>query len=573
MMIKKILLIFLMISTYLSLLGQVTNEGTPASWDMIEEKSTIQSIKLPKLDIKQIQIEDDVNDQLRTKPYRIGLQIKVDYGLNNSGTWTEFQNGDRIWRIGFSSDDALNLGLILDKFYLPEGCTLYLYNDDRSDLLGAYTNNQNNREEVLTTWFVTGDKLWVEYYEPSEVRGQSKLHISSVMHGYRSGHTYQKGYFEEGKADEFLNNSGNCNHDVNCPIGADFEAQRDVIKKGVGFLLMPLGGTSVGLCTGTLINNTNEDNTPYFLTANHCLGSGNPATYAIRFNWFSPNPICGQTTNSPTTSEDLTLSGTTLRARSTASDFMLVELNNHIPDTWDVAFVGWDRTDDIPNFTVSVHHPQGDIMKISRDDDPPSKIAQNAGGSSPVAQTWDINGLTPSGNSGNSTGWELGVTEGGSSGGALFNPEGKIIGQLYGGLAACNGTLDNNAHDYYGRFSVSWDAGSSASTRLRDWLDPAGTNPMTLDTKMNVLSVNDEFLEQNITIFPNPTSGLVQVKASGLVGDLSYEIFNLLGQSLKSGVLQNEAIQLNSLNDNIYFIKITEVDSNKILVKKVVLSK
>ena len=60
----------------------------------------------------------------------------------------------------------------------------------------------------------------------------------------------RKGTMMKLKLMKFLNTSGNCNHDVDCPIGADFETQRDLVKKGVGFLLIPIGPTSVGVCTG-----------------------------------------------------------------------------------------------------------------------------------------------------------------------------------------------------------------------------------------------------------------------------------------------------------------------------------
>lgn len=563
-MLKKLLGV-LLFSFTITVCAQVTNEGIPESWNMTEQKSSLKVISLPTVDIQKVKSEDDINDKLQTKPYRIGVQIKANYGLDNAGTWTELSNGDRIWRILFESKDALNLGLIFDKFYLPEGAKIYLYNDDRSDLLGAYTNTQNNEKEVLTTWFVKGDKMVMEYYEPLEVKNQGKLNISSVMHGYRLGHTYQKGYLAETKIDEFLNTSGNCNHDVDCPIGADFESQKDLVKKGVGFLLIPVGATSVGVCSGTLINNTLEDKTPYFLTANHCYGTSDPSTYSIRFNWISPNPVCAAATNSTTTTSNFTMSGTTLRAINEDSDFMLVELNNTIPFKWDVTYAGWDRTDNAPSFTVGIHHPQGDIMKICRDDTGVTKANVTIG--SQTSQTWQI---TAAGN-----GWEIGVTEGGSSGSSLFDPEGRIIGQLFGGSAFCDGTDDNDLADYYGRFGISWENGSSAATRLKDWLDPGNLNPTltTLDALQNVLAVNDEFLEQNISVFPNPTSGNLQIKTSGLVGELEYQIFNVLGQSLIKDVLNTESINLSNLSDNIYFIKVTEINTNKSLVKKIVLSK
>jgi PKD repeat protein len=57
----------------------------------------------------------------------------------------------------------------------------------------------------------------------------------------------------------------------------------------------------------------------------------------------------------------------------------------------------------------------------------------------------------------------------------------RIIGQLYGGGAACSGTNDNGQPDWYGRFDVSWDNGGSASSRLRDWLDPSNISTGVLD--------------------------------------------------------------------------------------------
>jgi lysyl endopeptidase len=569
-MLKKLCFLVLLFISF-NALAQVTNEGTPASWDVIEKSNTrsnrlsaLKAVELPAIDIKKVRNEDLTNDKIRTKPFRVGIMRKVNFGLTKGGMWSQLPNGDRIWKILFSSKDALNLSVVFDEFYLPKGAKIYLYNDDKSDLLGAYTENNNNKEKSLGTWLVNGDKLWIEYFEPAEVKGEGVLNISHVNHSYRFGHKYQKGYYNDDKADEFFGSSGNCNHDVDCSIGADFEDQRDLLKKSVAFMFMPIpNSNSVGICTGTLVNNTSQDKKPYFLTANHCAGSPTNL-YTMRFNWVSPNPVCGSSDNSTNSTTNFTINGATLKAQNSNSDFMLLELNSSIPDTWDVTYAGWDKSDTNPLFVVGIHHPQGDIMKICRDNSGVIKVPHSISGS-PVAQTWEI---TTAGG-----GWELGVTEGGSSGSALFDDNGRIIGQLFGGAASCFGTNDNGALDFYGRFAQSWDAGNSTATRLKEWLDPGNSNPNTLDALQNVLAVNDEFLEENITVYPNPTSGQVTVKTSGLVGELSYEVFNILGQLLKSDTLQNESIQLNNLSSNIYFIKITEVDTNKSLVKKIVLSK
>ena len=110
-MIKKILLTLLVVCFSLNISAQVTDEGTPVSWDMMNEKSSLTAISLPEVNIKVIKKQDNINDNVRSKPFRIGISQKINYGLSNAGTWAELKNGDRIWRIGFSSKDAINLSV------------------------------------------------------------------------------------------------------------------------------------------------------------------------------------------------------------------------------------------------------------------------------------------------------------------------------------------------------------------------------------------------------------------------------------------------------------------------------
>jgi len=450
----KKLLLLLAIFFSVNCFSQVTNEGKPQSWKQLDNAQSIQPNLLPNFDLKAIQDEDKINDGLFDRPWRFGFMHSVDYGFEQ-GQWDTLENGDRIWRILISSPEALSLNVIFDDFFVPEGSTVYLYNNERTDLLGAYTSIQNQESGILGTWLVEGDSLWIEYYEPANVSGQGRLHIAKATHGYRNAETF--------KLSKALNSSGDCNLDVDCPIGSDWQAYKDNNKKSAGILLS--GGS--GFCSGALVNNTANDGTPYFLTANHCYS--NPAAWAFRFGWISPDPICASTedsTNGPTT---MTISGGTLKAKNPASDFCLVEINSAIPNDWGRVWAGWDKTDNFPTFQVGIHHPSGDIMKVCRDDDPATKEA-NAG-----AQTWEITG-------GSNGGWELGVTEPGSSGSPLFDQNGRLIGQLYGGAAACSGTNDNGAFDYYGRFGVSWDNGSTSATRLKEWLDPSGSDPDVLDS-------------------------------------------------------------------------------------------
>ncbi|MFN2261831.1 MAG: T9SS type A sorting domain-containing protein [Psychroflexus sp.] len=471
-MVKKYILLFLLIGYAVN--AQVTNEGKPVSWKLNTED--VKTIKLPSFDLEKLQREDEINDGDKSKPWRFGYEHQVSLGFED-GKWFQLNNGDKVWTMNISSKNAKTMNFIFDEYHIPEGAKLYFYNDDRTDVLGAYTHTQNREDMVFGSWLIDGENIWIEYHEPKDANFEGQLHISKAVHGYRSVN-------DNPNLQKDLNDSGNCNQDVDCPVGSDFDETKDELKKSVGMVVV--GGS--GACTGTLINNTNNDETPYFLTANHCL-SGSTGAWAFRFNWRSPNPQCATFSNSQNGNFDQTVSGATLRANNGRSDMALVEITAPLQPNWDLVWAGWDRSGNLPDFSVGIHHPSGDIMKVCRDDDSATQESTQFNGETQM-QIWLINE------------WELGVTEPGSSGSALFNNDGKIIGQLAGGVAACNGTSNNGEFDFYGRFDVSWDYGNNSSSRLSDWLDPNNTGVMEIDQypplevfdndiALNVLGIND----------------------------------------------------------------------------------
>lgn len=513
--------------------AQVTNEGAPKSW-RIENPKQLNAIVMPAFDLEKITKEDEANSQRKDMPFRFGYEFITDYSLTNSGTWQTLPNGDRIWKIRFFSEGAKTMNFVLTNFNLPEGGSLYLYNDDRTDVLGAYTSSQNSEEKVLGTWLISGEDVWIEYYEPKRVKNQGNFAITKVVHGYRSSNDFIRRNYKD------LNESDGCNYDVNCPIGA-LDNLKDINKKSAGLIIV---GNS-GFCSGALINNTNNDGTPYFLTANHCVGN-NPSEvsqWAFRFNWISPNPVCSGFTPSTSNSNYYqTVSGSTIKARREQSDFCLLQITAGLPASWDVNFAGWDRSTNVPSSTFGIHHPSGDIMKVCRDDNAPSQ--SNNG-----ISVWIVNN------------WDLGVTEGGSSGSPLFNNQGRIIGQLLGGDAACDGTTDNGGSDEYGRLNVSWAGGNSPSSRLREWLDPNNTGVTTLDYyNRDFLSTGNSNFDSKLLVYPNPSNGIFTIETTKVVSG-TYEIYNTLGQIVKSGKITtgNTTVNLSSSSNGVYFIKVKDL--------------
>ena len=537
---KAILFLFLSFSMIIS--AQVTNEGTPESWNLNTIES-LESIKMPAFNLQELMEEDALIDHQGKQAWRFGKEFVVNYSLKNSGMWTTLDNGDRIWRIRFQSEDAITMNFIFEDFYLPEGGKIYLYNNEKTALLGAYTHQENNSERMLGTWMIDGDDVWIEYLEPKNVQGKGILQIGKVVHGYRSQSQLLLEFNQKS-----LNSSGPCNHDVDCPINPDLEDFKNHNKWGVAFLQM--GGY---ICSGSLINNTTNDGTPYFLTADHCY-SGNPATWSFRFKWISPNPICAAYQNSTNGPTHFVMSGSQLRARNGQSDFCLVELNNSVPAAWDLVWAGWDRSDNVPSKSWGLHHPSGDIMKVCVDEQSPTKTV--SGG----AVVWRVNS------------WELGVTEGGSSGSPLYDNNGRIIGQLYGGTAVCQG-LNPVGWDVYGRFATSWNSGSNASSRLREWLDPSNSGVTVLDPfpPMN-LSVNDNAFKNSIKIYPNPSQGIFNV-SNPLGTGLNYEVYNVLGKLITKGNSTNFnfSLDISGNTSGVYFIKVTDIQTQSSLTEKLIL--
>lgn len=551
---KKTTLFFILCLISFTAFPQVETEALPISWGLNLSHSP-EIIKLSLLNFNEVRQQDSINDLDKKMPWRYGIARSLKLDMKKDGLWTVLPNGDKIWQLAIQSPDALNLSLNFNQFYLPEGSRLQLFNSSHTDISRTYTHAENTSNKQLGSWFVTGEILWVEYYQPSFIRDTPHLEINEIIHGYRMGIVNSMIYGSKG-----FNDSGDCNYDVNCPVGDDFDPKKEILKKTVALLNLGNGY----LCSAALVNNTRNDKTPFLLTANHCLEISDPAYWSVRFNWISPNPVCGTAEDSGTMQNNFTMSGAMIRANNNLSDFALVELYNHLPNSWDVAFAGWDNTDEEPVFEVGIHHPNGDIMKICRDDSGAEKVDANG------TQVWLIGG----GSHGSGNGWEIGTTESGSSGSPLFDENGRIIGQLFAGQSACNGTETNHDYDIYGRLGVSWNAGESAESRLVEWLDPAGTGQPTIETLQNLLNVPDFDISGDLKIYPNPASNSITV-INTLYPQLSYDFYSVLGQKLQSGSLSNtmNILSIENLAEGIYFLNLMDGDSKDSITKKIIIER
>ena len=72
------------------------------------------------------------------------------------------------------------------------------------------------------------------------------------------------------------------------------------------------------------------------------------------------------------------------------------------------------------------------------------------------------------------------------------------------------------------------------------------------------------FMDDGLKIFPNPSNGIFTIKTS--ITNSSYKVYNLLGQTIKSGILNNEvnSIDIRNSIDGVYLITIESKNGEKI---------
>lgn len=264
---------------------------------------------------------------------------------------------------------------------------------------------------------------------------------------------------------------------------------------------------SNSLCSATLINrNTNNNELGfYLLTANHCINDANfNNDHFIYFNYQSPDEdeLSTETSNrgmrNQQSDNSVIFDGyeyhhqTRLRLvnRFFWGDLSLLEILTPVPPHFNVSYAGWNPSRfyngvsfgirnpfRLPTDYVGIHHPRGDVKKISGNNQILWLENPIATGCYTITTIIDVLFGWIWGNSVSTSVicnyvdnpwmnipfYQYGVTEGGSSGSGIFNSGNQLIGVLSSGLAGCNFPLIDN----YGKLHANY---SNAS--IKNVLNP-----------------------------------------------------------------------------------------------------
>lgn len=392
--------------------------------------------------------ENELNDK-DGEAFEFAKLIPANINLFDEAEQIELANGN-VWRIAIHSAGAKAISLYYDQFDIPYGGKLFIYSPDLSQTAGPFTYDHVHPSGVFATELIKGDKVILEYFQPNYQNLEASINIENLAYAYKAGGTG-------------FGSSQDCEVNANCPEGDNWEDQKKATCR-----IQIVNGWSVGLCSGALINNTENNCTPYVLSADHCFDGGSLSASSLNQCIFYFNYLSSGCSNPSSEPGSDAITGCSLVSNSGGqgsggdSDFFLVELNSD-PE-FNPYFAGWNRSSSGASSGVSLHHPSGDIMKISTF----TSTLQSTGGLG--------------GGGGNNTHWlvswaqtqtDWGVTEGGSSGSPIFDSNGYIVGDLTGGSSYC---WSQTSPDIYGKLWYSWDQmGNSSNQQLKPWLDSGNT--------------------------------------------------------------------------------------------------
>jgi len=451
-------------------------------------------LELPSVDI-EYELSKDAQFTNKDRPLRFAVSTEVEEvyvlsGESSGGQWDQLNDGSWIWRFEAHAENAKSLGFGLYDFYMPPTAELRFYDWSGELVKGPFNDKKNKTHKQLWPGPIIGDTVTVELLVSDKYKEYVSFSIKNISRGYKSiwndvDLIPKMGNQKFWETKDSLLKSGSCNVDVICDDGDDWRSQISSVAR---YTISLSGGTF--LCTGQMINNTAVDGKPLFLTADHCgFNSSNDATINIWWNYESGQcraPGSGSS-GSPISTNGFndTQSGSTFRASYSPSDMTLLELDDIPNPNYEVFYTGWDRRDLAPDSAIAIHHPSGHAKRISFENDPTSitSYAQTISGTRTHIRVAD---------------WDLGTTEGGSSGSGLWSSDKLLVGQLHGGFAACG----NNDADWYGRLYTSWTGGGSSSNRLSNWLDPGNTGAETLQGLggCSAINVNINHSSSNETV-------------------------------------------------------------------------
>jgi len=367
-----------------------------------------------------------------------GKAFKREINITDDNNRIEY-DGRYYYLYKVKSSDAKALQIYFKKYLLTKDSKLFFYADN-GFILGEFNDKNNPDVQSKGVEFgiqpIPGNTFYIELSYPIDSNDKPLLITEKLIHSFTD---FYGGVY---------GTAGNCHKNVACAFTGIDNKSRNI--KSVGLMLYPIyqSGTNThnysASCSGNLMNNTAQNGEPYFLTAAHCIGyeaannNINWNTELITLFNYEALTCTSNGSDAPTALSNNSVLGCTVLTLSSASslDYALIKLNvtATVLSHYRVCYAGWDNNPNSysvnPTNSYGVHHPKGDVKKISLVQEVYPVMSNQ-----PILQSglfgyfgvpWPLNSQgTFLQNS-----WRDGIVEKGSSGSPLFNSFDRLIGSL-----------------------------------------------------------------------------------------------------------------------------------------------
>ena len=456
---RELCLLLIFYISFQSITGQISYGGKPLplSADAATRIfSTTQKlfVDMPKFD-DQAALRRSQQEISDFKSLEFAHKFDVHLRPDNSGISFNYGN-IKVWRVGIRSRGAHSLNILFSKFRLPEGAKVFVYNSDQSEILGSYTSENNSDLNLLPVQPIGGDEIIVEYHLPDEIIDKGELEIGEVNHDF-------VGIF---RAAEPRDPAQSCHPNLIC--------YPEDIEPGSGVIALIINGTTY--CTGSLVNNSSEDGTPYILTATHCLNNDYDSRFLNnrRYNLVAGNIVAFFNYDSPTCSTDIrgplqmTMASADSVLINERHDISLLKFKQPPPKEYQPYYLGWNAGSALSAPFHGIHHPNGGVKKVAIDegtlgigsfDNPKYNMEPGS--------FWVVKD------------WEVAATEAGSSGSPLLDREKRIVGSLTAGDSYCS----SKGADIYASLNKFWNVEGSLENPnpIKFYLDPQNIGTLQLN--------------------------------------------------------------------------------------------
>jgi lysyl endopeptidase len=428
---------------------------------------------------------DPLIDSAAHERNRFAVNVSHPVSISTQGGWAR-TGSTSTWTYSVQVPTAISMSFHASHLVLPPSAVLTV----TAGSTHATYRAQDVSRGGLWSRPLIGDTLGITVSVNTNEASRVELQVDSLQAGYRGlgGGVADHPHYRHIMAAQ-AGTGTNCTQNYSCSATA---ANQGPAQATVAVLV----GDQYQ-CTGTLLNNTRGDGTPYVLTARHCqtgkMGGGAPNAAGSVIIYWDAVSACGQTLQSiyygPTTQHGAV---TVVEQQ----DAWLIKLDAP-PVANDAFYAGWDARGSLFTGGYSIHHALGNdkqyVSWYGR-----ALLQHFSAASVQVGY--------------NSTFWgvvnELGEVGAGSSGGALFDPNNNVVGS--GSLAnlvdgdgsagycpatpLATATASNVAAQYTALSSVWTSTADMTSTTgevtLKSVLDPDDTGRMSV-TGFGLATVTD----------------------------------------------------------------------------------